>query len=150
MALSVVIYYSQSIVFVNPTHLDYVCHLNKSLYGLKQTPQVRYNRFCTYLQTLGFTKTKSDTSLFFFHRGSETVYLLLYVDDIVLSFEQCSSKNHPSSSTRVRHGPWPASPLPARHCGAATRGLVLAQAHLSQGHHRSCWHDRLQAVHHSF
>ena len=28
---------------------------------------------------------KSDTSLFIYHHGSETVYLLLYVDDIVLT-----------------------------------------------------------------
>ena len=35
--------------------------------------------------TLGFTETKSDTSLFIYRRGDETVYLLLYVDDIVLT-----------------------------------------------------------------
>lgn len=28
---------------------------------------------------------KSDTSLFIYHRGTNTVYLLLYVDDIVLT-----------------------------------------------------------------
>jgi hypothetical protein len=31
-----------------------------------------------------FIETKSDTSLFIFHRGSDTVYLLLYVDDIIM------------------------------------------------------------------
>jgi hypothetical protein len=35
--------------------------------------------------SLGFLEAKSDTSLFIFCRGSETVYLLLYVDDIVLT-----------------------------------------------------------------
>ena len=34
--------------------------------------------------SLGFTETKSDTSLFIYSRGTETAYLLLYVDDIVL------------------------------------------------------------------
>jgi hypothetical protein len=34
---------------------------------------------------LGFVKAKSDTSLFVFHRGLDIVYLLLYVDDIVLT-----------------------------------------------------------------
>ena len=33
---------------------------------------------------------KSDTSLFIYHHGSETVYLLLYVDDIVLT-ASCTS-----------------------------------------------------------
>jgi len=30
-------------------------------------------------------EAKSDTSLFIYHRGTETAYLLLYVDDIVLT-----------------------------------------------------------------
>jgi hypothetical protein len=33
---------------------------------------------------LGFVEAKADTSLFIFHRGVDTVYLLLYVDDIIL------------------------------------------------------------------
>jgi hypothetical protein len=52
---------------------------------LKQAPRAWYNRFASYLLSLGFNEAKSDTSLFIFHRGSEMVYLLLYVDDIVLT-----------------------------------------------------------------
>ncbi|WVZ96614.1 hypothetical protein U9M48_042230 [Paspalum notatum var. saurae] len=62
-----------------------VCRLNKSLYGLKQAPRAWYSRFATFLVTLGFTEAKSDTSLFVYHHGDETAYLLLYVDDIVLT-----------------------------------------------------------------
>ena len=62
-----------------------MCHLNKSIYGLKQAPRAWYSRFATYLLFLGFVEAKSDTSLFIFRRGSETVYILLYVDDIVLT-----------------------------------------------------------------
>jgi hypothetical protein len=71
--------------FVDPAHPDLVCRLRKSLYELKQAPQAWYSRFATFLTTLGFLKVKSDTSLFIFRRGSNTVYLLLYVDDIILS-----------------------------------------------------------------
>ena len=56
-----------------------------SLYGLKQAPRAWYSRFATFLMTLGFTEAKSDTSLFIYRRGDETAYLLLYVDDIVLT-----------------------------------------------------------------
>jgi hypothetical protein len=35
--------------------------------------------------TLGFVEAKSYTSLFVHHHGAETAYLLLYVDDIVLT-----------------------------------------------------------------
>jgi hypothetical protein len=59
--------------------------LRKSLYGLKQAPRVWYSRFVSYLTTLGFIKAKLDTSLFIFHPGSDMVYLLLYIDDIILT-----------------------------------------------------------------
>jgi hypothetical protein len=62
-----------------------VCRLNKSLYGLKQAPRAWYSRFAAFLLTLGFVEAKSDTSLFIYHHGGETAYLLLYVDDIVLT-----------------------------------------------------------------
>ncbi|WVZ79627.1 hypothetical protein U9M48_027185, partial [Paspalum notatum var. saurae] len=63
----------------------FVCRLNRSLYGLKQAPRAWYSRFASHLLSLGFHETKSDTSLFVFHHGSDTVYLLLYVDYIVLT-----------------------------------------------------------------
>jgi hypothetical protein len=63
------------------------------LYGLKQAPRAWYSRFATYLTTLGFIEAKSDTSLFIFRRDSDTVYLLLYVDDIILT----------ASSTKLLH-----------------------------------------------
>ena len=62
-----------------------VCRLNKSLYGLKQAPQAWYSQFATFLLTSGFTEAKADTSLFIYCRGDETAYLLLYVDDIVIT-----------------------------------------------------------------
>jgi hypothetical protein len=83
--LSETVYCSQPTGFVDPAQPDCVCLLNKSLYGLKQTPRAWYSRFATYITSLGFVEAKSDTSLFVFWRGTYTVYLLLYVDDIVLT-----------------------------------------------------------------
>jgi hypothetical protein len=37
------------------------------------------------LLPLGFVEAKSDTSLFIFRRGTDTAYMLLYVDDIILT-----------------------------------------------------------------
>jgi hypothetical protein len=37
------------------------------------------------LISLGFVEAKSDTSMFVYHRGANTAYLLLYVDNIVLT-----------------------------------------------------------------
>jgi hypothetical protein len=55
------------------------------LVRVKQAPRAWYSRFATYLTSLGFIEAKSDTSLFIFHRDSDKVYLLLYVDDIILT-----------------------------------------------------------------
>jgi hypothetical protein len=75
---------SQPTGFIDPTQPDRVYRLNKSLYGLKQSPRAWYSRFTTYLLTLWFVEAKYNTSLFVFRRGADMVYLLLYVDDIVL------------------------------------------------------------------
>jgi hypothetical protein len=83
--LTETVYCSQPAGFVDSSRPDMVCRLNKSLYGLKQAPRAWYSRFATYLMTLGFVQAKSDTSLFIYHQGAETAYLLLYVDDIVLT-----------------------------------------------------------------
>jgi hypothetical protein len=79
------VYCSQPTGFVDPAHLNLVCLLHKLLYDLKQAPRAWYSRFASYLLSIGFAEAKSDTSLFLFHQGSKTVYLLLYVDDIVLT-----------------------------------------------------------------
>lgn len=48
-------------------------------------PRAWFHRFSTHLLSLGFDVAQSYTSLFIFHCGSETVYLQLYDDDIVLT-----------------------------------------------------------------
>ena len=62
-----------------------VVRLHKVLYGLKQAPRAWHSRFAVFLVILGFQKAKSDTLMFIYHHGAETAYLLLYVDDIVLT-----------------------------------------------------------------
>jgi len=39
----------------------------------------------SFLLSIGFAEAKSNTSLFVYQCGSNTTYLLLYVDDIVLT-----------------------------------------------------------------
>jgi hypothetical protein len=83
--LSKVVYYRQPTGFIDPTRPEHVYHLNRSLYGLKQAPRAWYQRFTSFVGTVGFTCSKSDTSLFVLHSPLGTAYLLLYVDDIVLA-----------------------------------------------------------------
>jgi hypothetical protein len=83
--LTETVYCSQPTGFADPAHPNLVCRLKKSLYGMKQVPRAWYSRFASFLLSQGFAEAKSDTSLFVFRRGSDKVYLLLYVDDIILT-----------------------------------------------------------------
>jgi hypothetical protein len=78
-----IVYCSQPTGFVD--FPDLVSRLNCSLYGLEQASRAWYNRFASYLASIGFIEAKSDTSMFIYRRGNDIVYLLLYVDDIVLT-----------------------------------------------------------------
>ncbi|KAJ9555155.1 LOW QUALITY PROTEIN: hypothetical protein OSB04_009769 [Centaurea solstitialis] len=83
--LTETVYMRQPPGYVNNSFPDHVCRLRKALYGLKQAPRAWYHRFAVYVSSLGFLSSKTDTSLFTYHRDSDTIYLLLYVDDIILS-----------------------------------------------------------------
>jgi len=63
---------------------NYICKLDKALYRLKQAPRAWYSRLSTKLQELGFKSSKADTSLFFYNSGGVTMFMLVYVDDIIL------------------------------------------------------------------
>jgi histone deacetylase 1/2 len=67
------------------TRLGHVCRLDKALYGLKQAPRAWYSRVSSKLQSLGFCASKADTSLFFYNKGEVTIFMLIYVDDIVVA-----------------------------------------------------------------
>jgi hypothetical protein len=96
--LSETVFCSQPTGFADPAWSELVYHLNKFLYGLKQTPHAWYSRFATYLASLGFIEVKSDTSLFIFRRGTDTVYQLLYVDDIILTASSTEPLRHTISA----------------------------------------------------
>jgi hypothetical protein len=81
--ISETVFCCQPTGFADTASPDLVCRLRKSLYELKHALRAWYSRFATYLTTLEFIKAKSDTSLFILRRGSDTVYLLFYVDNII-------------------------------------------------------------------
>ena len=59
----------------------HVYKLRKDLYGLKQAPRAWYGRIDIFLTSLGFTKSKAETDLYFKVMDDEAVILLLYVND---------------------------------------------------------------------
>jgi hypothetical protein len=62
--------------------------LNKALYGLKQAPRAWYGHIDIFLMSLDFTKSKTDSNLYFKIMENEPVILLLYMDDLFLIGEE--------------------------------------------------------------
>jgi hypothetical protein len=63
---------------------ELVCKMKKSLYDLKQSPRMWYQNFVTYMLGLGFRRRKEDHCVYFKLIGDHLIYLLLYVDDMLL------------------------------------------------------------------
>lgn len=79
------VYMYQPPGFEDPNRPNHVCRLTKALYGLKQAPRAWFDTFSEFLIDFGFCCSKSDPSLFTYHKGDKTLVLLLYVDDILLT-----------------------------------------------------------------
>jgi len=71
--------------FVDASHPDYVCHLHKAIYGLKQEPHAWFNHLSQALFEISFHSSKVDISLFIYHTTNATLYVLVYVDDILIT-----------------------------------------------------------------
>ncbi|KAI5339023.1 hypothetical protein L3X38_018295 [Prunus dulcis] len=88
------VYMKQPPGFHDPSHPQYVCRLHKALYGLKQAPRAWFQRLSAFLLAQHFVHSHSDASLFIRRSSSCTVYVLVYVDDIIVTGSPSSSVNH--------------------------------------------------------
>jgi hypothetical protein len=134
--LSETVFCYQPTGFADSAHPDLVYHLRKSLYGLKQAPRAWYSRFATYLTTLGFFEAKSDTSLFIFHRSSDTIYLLLYVDGIILTASSTVLLHRTTFALQREFAMKDVGPLhhSRHHRQVSSRGVVPSPAYLHARH----------------
>ncbi|PKU68311.1 Retrovirus-related Pol polyprotein from transposon TNT 1-94 [Dendrobium catenatum] len=83
--LSETVYMRQPKGFEDASQPEHVCLLRKAIYGLKQASRQWYTTFTNYLLILGFKHSQADQSLLTLHHGKTQVYLLVYVDDILLT-----------------------------------------------------------------
>lgn len=66
-----------------------VCKLFKALYGLRESPRAWYDCFDNFVSSLGFKRSKYDYCLYVLINGEDVVYLILFVDDVLIC---CKSK----------------------------------------------------------
>jgi hypothetical protein len=138
--LAEVVYSRQPIGFIDSTRPEHVCRLNRSLYGLKQAPRALYQRFATFITSIGFTCSRSDTSLIVLQCAEGTAFLLLYVDDIVVTASSTRLLDRITASLR--------SEFAMTDMGSLHYFLSIAVTRdSSDGDSGQRWHDCLQVCH---
>ncbi|GJW75967.1 retrotransposon protein, putative, ty1-copia subclass [Tanacetum coccineum] len=79
------VYMKQPPGFIDPQRPNHVCLLHKSFYGLKQAPRAWFEHLSKALFDLGFKGSKTDPSLFIYSRRVTLLYILVYMDDIIVT-----------------------------------------------------------------
>ncbi|KAH9671391.1 retrovirus-related pol polyprotein from transposon RE1 [Citrus sinensis] len=79
------VYMKQPPGFIDSNQPSFVCRLRKSLYGLKQAPRAWFITLYKFLLSYGFRQSKTDASLFLYHRDGHRIYFLVYVDDLIIT-----------------------------------------------------------------
>ena len=71
------VYIEKPIGFESHDKNSHVCRLNKVLYGLKQASRMWYGIIDGFLMSLGFTKSKADSNLYYKVENGRPMILLL-------------------------------------------------------------------------
>ena len=79
------IYMEQPLGFVEEGKSHLLCKLSKSIYGLKQASRQWFMKFDQKVTEIGFIENKVDDCIYFKCIGSRFIFLILYVDDILLA-----------------------------------------------------------------
>ena len=66
------------------------CRLKKSIYGLKQASKLWYLKFDSTIRKFGFQENIEDNCVYAKFKNGKCIFLVLYVDDILLSSSDVS------------------------------------------------------------
>nr|GEV98689.1 retrotransposon protein, putative, Ty1-copia subclass [Tanacetum cinerariifolium] len=78
------IYMEQPERYVDPNYPNRVCKLQRSIYGLKQASRQWNKRFDEEIKEFGFIQNRDEPCVCRKASGSDVVFLILYVDDILI------------------------------------------------------------------
>nr|GEY13936.1 retrovirus-related Pol polyprotein from transposon TNT 1-94 [Tanacetum cinerariifolium] len=88
------VHVSQPEGFVDPDRPNNVYRQKKALYGLKQAPKAWYDTLSRFLLANGFSKGVVDPTLFNRKIGKHTLYVKIYVDDIIFALTDPRDCDH--------------------------------------------------------
>ncbi|XP_040996228.1 uncharacterized mitochondrial protein AtMg00810-like [Juglans microcarpa x Juglans regia] len=71
--------------FIDKQYPNYVCKPNKAIYGLKQAPRAWFAQLNAWLTDYSFSASRDDPSLFILNSGDLHMFLLIYVDDMLIT-----------------------------------------------------------------
>ena len=91
------IYMKQPEGFIEPGKEHLVCKLNMSIYGLKQASRQWYLKFDAVVSDFGFKENQVDECVYMKSEGKDFIFLILYVDDILLASTSVTLLNHTKS-----------------------------------------------------
>ena len=79
------VYMNQPEGFIKTGYENYVCKLKKALYGLKQAARSWNTKLSNFLIEIGYEVSAADNCLFLKIKGDLVIYVLVYVDDLIVS-----------------------------------------------------------------
>ncbi|XP_031101872.1 uncharacterized protein LOC116005775 [Ipomoea triloba] len=152
--------------YTDSQHPDHVCLLKHSLYGLKQAPKAWFHRLHGFLLSVGFAASKIDVSLFHYSVDSDFMFVLVYVDDILVmgssqqrymldilkraGMSDCKPLSTPISVSRpvpVQADPYD-DPTRYRSIVGALQYLIVTRPDLSFAVNQLCQHMHAPTDHH--
>jgi hypothetical protein len=84
------VYMAQPKVFTVKGKEHMRCHLRKSIYGLKQASRQWYLKFDEHIRSFDFKENEEDNCIYVKFRSRKFIFLILYVDDILLASSDVS------------------------------------------------------------
>jgi hypothetical protein len=88
------IYMEQPEGFVQNRSKKFVCRLNKSLYGMRQSPRQWYKKFDFFVVSRNYTRSEYDHCVYFKKLNNDIfIIFVLYVDDMLLARKNITEIN---------------------------------------------------------
>jgi hypothetical protein len=69
----------------------FACHLKKALYGLRQAPRAWHTKLKKELEDIGFIASSTDPGLFIKYMKTDTAFVSIYVDDILIAGKEMAT-----------------------------------------------------------